>query len=228
MRASNYVHRLSYAWLIILLSVAGCAHSGDLVPALGAKQLAGERGTVVASDAGVRVIVRPGAWDENPPNLADAALPLHVTIENRSAHPLALRHSTLKLRGPALDYAPLDAQQLVKKTVLVKEDPLILPRTGAEPLTHIPHPLRSLSVKANPEAPPYERYYAEHTVALPTLDMIDRALPQRVLQPGERASGFLYFEPLRPEVHRARFTYDLIDARSALTFGHIEADFVVR
>jgi hypothetical protein len=187
----------------------------------------GERGTVVASDAGVRVIVRPGAWHGNPPNLADAALPLHVTIENHSAHPLALRYSNLKLRAPALDYAPLDAAQLVKKTVLVKEDPLILPRRGAEPLTPIPHPSRSISVKENPEASPFERYYATHTVELPTLEMIDRALPERVLQPGERASGFLYFDPLRPEVHRARFTFDLIDARSALTFGHIEADFRV-
>jgi hypothetical protein len=226
--AASEAHPFSCAWLITLLCVAGCAHTGDLVPAPAAQQLAHERGTVVASDAGVRVILRPGAWHEDPPNLSDAALPLHVEILNQSSHSLALRYSALKLRAPALDYPPLAAAQLVKRTVLVKEDPLLLPRKGAEQPLGIPYPARSITVTKEPEAPAYERYYAKRTVALPTLDMIDRALPERVLQRGERASGFLYFDRLGPDVDQVCFTFDLIDPRSALTFGHIEAPFLVR
>lgn len=50
---------------------------------------------------------------------------------------------------------------------------------------------------------------------LPTVDMIERALPEGVLDPGRRMSGFLYFEHLRKPSSSAPIPYNMRCTRSA-------------
>jgi hypothetical protein len=48
---------------------------------------------------------------------------------------------------------------------------------------------------------------------LPTADMIHKALPEGVLEPGGKVTGFLYFEDVKTDKNdKATFTTDLVNA----------------
>lgn len=49
-------------------------------------------------------------------------------------------------------------------------------------------------------------------VELPTSDMLRKGLPEGVLEPGGRVTGFLYFEGIGPDVDRVRLLADFPDA----------------
>src|SRR4029077_16065662 len=59
---------------------------------------------------------------------------------------------------------------------------------------------------------PYVTRYRQ--IDLPTVDMVQRALPQGVLGAGGRASGFVYFEPLDRDARTLTLIVDIIDANS--------------
>lgn len=223
------------ACLASALALAGCASHGGLRPAPGQQRAPDDPGSAVAMADGVRMIVSTHAWDGDPPDLEQSVTPLHVTLENHSSHPLRIRYPELKLRSPALDYQPLPPAKLVDKQVTVREDPILVPRTETHNFRYAPYryPNYSDAPGLRDRAHPWEdvpefytRQYAKWTVPLPTVDMIDRALPEGVLDPGGRVSGFLYFEHLRPGADQARFTFDLIDAQTALAFGTLRVRLV--
>jgi hypothetical protein len=55
--------------------------------------------------------------------------------------------------------------------------------------------------------------------------MLDRALPDGVVEPGGRVGGFLYFQRLeRPGPFT--FSVDLVDAKTGQRFGAITIPFV--
>jgi hypothetical protein len=63
---------------------------------------------------------------------------------------------------------------------------------------------------------------------LPTRDMLERALPQRTVPPGERAQGYAYFPRLPKEVEQLTFRARLVDAETRETFGQVAIPFDVR
>jgi hypothetical protein len=217
--------------LTAALLAVGCAERA-VRPAPDAPPLPGARNAASADVAGVRLRVESSAWHGTPPNLTRAVVPLRVSIENRSNHLLRVRYRDFAFRGPVLDYYPLPPQKLVDRDVTVKSDPLLLPRAVGPgfhvPLAHYPNAPDSLfwdlPWEANPEF--YRRQYAKWTVSLPTVDMIDQSLPEGVLDRGAQVDGFLYFEHFRSAAHRLRFTVELIDARTGLTFGTLSVPFV--
>ena len=62
---------------------------------------------------------------------------------------------------------------------------------------------------------------------LPTGDMVQMALPERVLEPGARAEGFLYFDRVDRKAKRVDFTARLVNATSGDQIGTITIPFVV-
>lgn len=63
-------------------------------------------------------------------------------------------------------------------------------------------------------------------VDLPSVDMLQKALPEGVLDPGGRITGFVYFEELRDGA-RIDFTIRLFDAVTGESFGALELPFIV-
>jgi hypothetical protein len=187
-------------------------------------------GAAVASDAGVQMTLRARAWHGHPANLRDAVIPVEITLENHGTHPIKVQHSLLLLRAPALDYKPLEPQALVQKTVIVRGDPLAVPQPGRDEWKRTGGASGSLATIGTGQSAStnYARDYASWTVDLPTRDMIDHALPEGVLAPGERISGFLYYEPLPNGIEHVRFAFDLVDAHSSLTLGHLAVPLVWR
>lgn len=224
--------RANIALMSIAALLTACTWRGLLRPAPSQEGIPHEAGSAVATAAGIRLVVRTGGWNGNPPGLEQAVIALNVAIENHGTHPLRVRYPELKLRGPALDYQPLPPALLVGNEVTVRSKPLLVPR-GSFDGFHIA-PYRCCAALGNTpwtlpwENDPgfYKRQYAKWTVSLPTVDMIERALPEGVLDPGGRISGFLYFQHLHREAQTAHLTFDLIDARSALSFGTLSIDFV--
>jgi hypothetical protein len=69
--------------------------------------------------------------------------------------------------------------------------------------------------------------YGYWSESLPTRDMLDRALPEGVLQPEGRIAGFLYFPALRRE-QGVTFEFTVVDAETGQTFGKLSIPFHVR
>ena len=63
---------------------------------------------------------------------------------------------------------------------------------------------------------------------LPTQDMLVRAIPEGVLQPGGTVDGFLYFETVPKGVESVTFTYQLHDANSRESLGTVQIPFAAR
>jgi hypothetical protein len=62
---------------------------------------------------------------------------------------------------------------------------------------------------------------------LPTEDMLAKGIPEGVLEPEGRISGFLYFEKLPENLDRITFEADLINARTGVTLGTMRIPFVI-
>jgi hypothetical protein len=218
--------RVLLSILPLTLLLCACQTRGDLRPAVPPGQ---------QQDAGVRLALIMDAWYGDPPNLADAIVPVHVTIENQSPRSLRIRYSELTFVGPIFDYAPLPPYRLAGRTMTVKSpDPMLVPRFSSSgfrvaPQNYPNYPGREVWSGAWKDWPLfYELQYPKWTGALPTVDMIELALPEGVLEPGGRVSGFLYFETLHREAEDPVFEFDLVDARSFLTFGVIRIPFMQR
>jgi hypothetical protein len=217
--------RIVTANLVLVLSVtiSGCTHVEGLTVASNAPVVSRNKSAAVVSDGGVQLVIRPGAWFANPPNLSDSVLPLHVTLENHSTHTVDTRHALFVLRGPALDYHPLEPPALVQKVVTVRNDPLYVLKPDSQTWMRTGGKDGQLAaVTPNDGSPPvFMPHYVTSTVTLPTIDMIDRALPRKDLEPGETVSGFLFYERPPSTISTMRFTLDLIDRNTGLTFGRL-------
>jgi hypothetical protein len=77
------------------------------------------------------------------------------------------------------------------------------------------------------DEPFYSRYSVFRTLKLPTGDMVQKALPEGVLEPGGKVSGFLYFPELESS-GAITFAMDLQNARTRASFGKVTIPFVVR
>lgn len=68
----------------------------------------------------------------------------------------------------------------------------------------------------------YNTYYARWRKPLPTQEMVARALPEGVLQPGGKASGFLYFERVDEDLGLVHFRGRLVNAGDGSQLGVVE------
>jgi hypothetical protein len=73
----------------------------------------------------------------------------------------------------------------------------------------------------------YNRWYGAWPPNLPNDEVLRRALPEGVLQPGGQVSGFLFFKEQPPGTQLDLFMA-LIDAESGQSFGTIAIPFTVK
>jgi hypothetical protein len=57
---------------------------------------------------------------------------------------------------------------------------------------------------------------------MPTQDMLMQALPEGVLQPGDRLTGFLYIADKPRHGEHARFVANLVEANTGEPFARID------
>jgi hypothetical protein len=185
----------------------------------------------VASETGVRMVVRARAWQGDPETLESEMTPLFVEITNSSNHPLLVRYRDLQIHtNEGESFAalpPYDIDEDVTERLAVYDYSYAGFRVAPYlanyyPRMHVADPYWWDGGYYDAFVPAYRR------VRLPTQDMIRLALPEGVLEPGSKMSGFVYFEELDNDVTRVVLTTDLIDAKTRTRFGRIEVPFLAR
>lgn len=63
---------------------------------------------------------------------------------------------------------------------------------------------------------------------LPTPEMLRRAVPEGMIEPGGELAGFLFLERIDPREDRVRFRADRVNARSGESFGEVTIPFAMR
>jgi hypothetical protein len=185
--------------LVLSIVVFACAHRPDFQPAPGAARVANQPRAAQASEAGVRVIVNEEPWKGEPGNLPDFVTPLKVTIVNDSDAPVLIRYRDFQLTAEAglqtNALPPFQIQRPGVETVAVRP---FFPSErfflfGPYAAWYPQYPLWGGPFDYDPAW--YDQSYRWQP-SLPTPDMLQKALPEGVLQPGGRATGYLYFNRL--------------------------------
>lgn len=214
------------AVVIALLGLGGCATT--LRPAPDAERVVGRPDAAVAVDAGVKAVVVTDAWRGYPIDLDDVVSPLLVTLTNDSGRRLELRyeHAGLVTPGGVL-FAAVPPFQL--DGVVWQPVDGTYPAGGFAPYySPYSYPGWSPYGAWYPyRAPYYGGFYSSlERVTLPSGDMVQKALPEGVLAPGGRVTGFLFFERVE-DVRRVMFMMILVDASSGERFGEVAIPLVV-
>ncbi|MGH7587482.1 MAG: hypothetical protein ACRELU_02710 [Gemmatimonadota bacterium] len=149
--------------------------------------------TAAVSTAGVTLEVDTDAWKGEPQRF-DKVLPVLVRIDNDGDAPLRIRHTDFALvtesgeRVPATPPFELEAAESV--TVDPRIDPLDIRYRYPYGFFRF-GPYARLGFIGYPYA--LDDYRRFRRVELPTSDMVAGALPETVVEPGDRVTGFLYF-----------------------------------
>lgn len=221
---------------LLLLTAAGCMTNPSLRPAPGAQLADGEKDAAVAQEHGVELVIDPNDWSAFPRELDRRMTPVRATIVNHSEHPIEVRYDNFSLSGiEGVTYHPLPPIDIKGTVTRIGRYPVVAPRfafsgfwlapyydpyfVGLHPWTHHwPY-----------DAFYYQRYYPRWEIDLPTQEMIELAIPEGVIEPKGRVSGFLYFPSLdrADEGERVTFSAKLVNARTDATFGSVGVPFVL-
>lgn len=209
--------------LALVLLLAGCA--AQLRPAPDARLVPGLPGAATAQADGVTLTAQAGAWRGRPPGLETYVTPVLVTVDNGSRVPVRLRYA---------DFALVDA----RGRRLEARAPFEVRGAVAEPLPYYAFPRGPFLVRDIAGRPVlvdpfwYDPFYFDfpryRRVELPTGDMVQLALPEKVLEPGARVSGFVYFEPVERAASPLTLTVRLVDDRSGEPFATATIPFVLK
>jgi hypothetical protein len=209
---------------VVLAAVltTGCATT--LVPGPGATPVPAGRVTgAAASAAGVTVMAWPEAWTAAPRSLPTLVTPFLVTIDNAGSVPIRVRHDDFEL--VTADGGRLAARGPYQITGFALER-APYPYLYAGPGFGFYRPYRW---GWGPFGDPFwdEMYFRDPwvRVPMPTADMVAMALPETVVQPGGRVTGFLYFEHAGRSVKQVDLTAQLHDASGA-PLGVVTIPFV--
>jgi hypothetical protein len=214
--------------LVLALVLSGC--TATLAPAPGTTRLPGPNQAAIAESAGVRVAAAASAWRGYPLDLDDVVLPMLVVVENGGSRRLRIRYDDFWLAGAdGRRFAAIPPYE-VTGTVSEPIPAAYYPRpflAGYYPGWGFGGPFLYDRLYYDPYWPFYGHYPAFAYVRLPTNDMIQRALPEGVVEPKGKISGFLYFERVPRKAREVTFTARLVDADSGTELGTITIPFVV-
>lgn len=233
------MQRLGWGLGAIAIALAGCAHAPSglrLAPAPSARQVIGVDNAIQTQVAGMKLIAQANAWRGG--GVLDRVTPVRVEIEDHAKVPLVIEYARFALVSAGGNrYAALPPYRLggTVETPIVADSYAPITRPAIEytgfsvaPYYAPLYPTIGAYSGAFPYDPVYYDTYAAfwHKTGLPSRDMLRRALPEGVLQPGGRVSGFLYFEPIAGEAGRVALTLDLVDARKDRLIGFARLPFV--
>jgi len=216
-----------------VLGATACARTeARLTPAPTATVVPGPGKGASANVAGVQVVARTGAWQWTPRDLETKVTPILIELQNNGDTPIQVRYNDLSLTDSQGHHfsvmPPYDIEGTVSVAYEVGSPYYGFSRFAVAPYLRRWYPRFSLYDGAfaydSRYYSPYMTRYRE--IALPTVDMVQRALPEGVLSPGGRAMGFIYFETLDRDAGTVTLSMDLVDTRSGESIGTARIPFV--
>jgi hypothetical protein len=182
----------------LAVALGGCVT--QLRPAPGAVVLPGPGQAAIAEAGGVRIVASADAWRGDPESLDRIVTPMLVRVENDGTVAVQVRYEDFALVAE-------DGRRFAAIPPFNVRGVVSTPNRGLYPVyafgvsPFYPH------LAVAPGIFPFDPFYYDaywpywyRWVNLPTGDMVQKALPEGVLQPGGRTTGFLYFE----DVDKAR------------------------
>ncbi len=205
--------------LLFTLALIACSRNKpELIPTPGETVQPAGPLSAAAEVAGVRTELNTDAWRGIPSDLGDHFTPVLVTLTNNNDQPVRVRYSDFVLVGPSNDVYHALPPFNISETVT---EPITLERTysGFLIAPYLSRYYPRARVLRDPflfDDVYFRRYYPAFVeIQLPTGDMIQKALPEGVLEPGGRVSGFLYFEDPDDDVGRVTYTQSVVTTGGA-------------
>ncbi|MCY1023788.1 hypothetical protein [Pyxidicoccus sp. MSG2] len=238
--------RAREAGIAVLLLAMGCVSmENQLWPSTEAHVIQGEhRVAAVADEQGVHLLADGNAWKGYPSDLERRLTPIYVRLENGSGRPLRLSYSDFSLVGQTSRFRYTAIPPLSPRTPSVSSSP----GSYIEPTSwHVgvsgwygwgwgwglgwgwgPYWGWGSPYFGAPWYGPYPYSWGySYEVPLPTEDMLTRALPDGVLEPGGALDGFLYFQGVIRRENAVSLQVQLVDARTNEHFGTLDIPFQV-
>jgi hypothetical protein len=217
---------------LLVMTVACGREEMQLAPAPSAITVAGPGHGAEATVAGIRTEARAEAWKWDPKDLTSKATPILVELENNGSRPVLIRYNRFHLTSnTGKQFAampPYDIRGTIQESHTVRNPYYPYHGFAVAPYLVRWYPrYRAYDGVFAYDASYYDPYMTRfHQVRLPTAEMVQRALPEGVLEPGGHVSGFVYFERLPKGVGPVQFTADLVDARTVASVGTVSIPFV--
>jgi len=201
------------------LLAAACASSPNIQPSGEARLVDGRPNAAVVSTAGIEVVAENDAWSGQPSRF-ERVHPVLVTITNDGDVPVRVRARDFALvtgTGARLTgLAPFDVQGSE-----VEANDLPVQPYGALSFSYFrlghgssfghgfhgvgsAHGFHDSGLLALAHTPTFTR------IDLPTADMVSKALPERIVEPGERVAGFVYFPEVGDDIRSFRLEFDMV------------------
>ncbi len=201
----------------LFASAGACTTEPELLPASGYTSAIGRRSLAVESRGGVTVTADGSVWDSSPKKLANELTPVWVTLHNESGRSLRIQYDEFTLRGASgaiyIALAPYALRASRSNPVFEVPDGGYFDRFHVAAYLAPFYPWLPVWNGPLPYGP------SLHSVAwragLPTASMLDRALPEGVLENGGNASGFLYFQKVDVRESGATFQAGLQEPTGA-------------
>jgi hypothetical protein len=212
-------------------AAGACRTQAKLTPAPGAAVVSGRGRGAEAVAAGVRVVARAGAWQWEPRDLETKATPILIELENNGQFDMLVRYNHIALTDEAghrfAAMPPYDVDATINEASTVRNPYYGFNRFYVAPYLRRWYPGFSMydgtfAYEGSYYSPFITRY---RSVKLPTADMVQRALPEGVLEAGGRAQGFVYFEALDRDAGMLTLSVDIIDAHSGAVAGTARIPF---
>jgi hypothetical protein len=184
--------------------------------------------TAAVTTAGVSIEIDTQAWSGEPERF-NRLLPVLVEITNDGEVPLRIRSESFALVTAAGERVtatpPFDLEGME-----VEWDPALVPFYGYHPYFGY-YPFTRRFNRYSRLRYPYSPVDRVRSVRLPTSDMIASALPEAVVEPGARATGFIYFIDDDDVVDldnagRVVFQAELVNAETGAPIATIEIPLV--
>jgi hypothetical protein len=214
------------SWTLVLLAlmapVGACSGEPVLLPAYGSTSVVGRSSLAVESRSGVTMTADASVWDDSPKSLATEVTPVWVTFSNATGRRLRVQYDEFRLRGTS------GASYVVLA-------PYVLRASRTKPVFEVPNggyfdrfKVAAYLAPFYPWLPvwdgplPYGPFVSPVAwrASLPTPGMLDRALPEGVLENGGTASGYLYFQKVGAKEGQVTFQAGLQEPTSAPQATH--------
>ncbi len=217
------------------VAASACARSyAELSPAVGTTPASGPGEGAVANVADVQVVARTQAWHFDPPDLETKATPIQLELTNNSDRSIVVRYDHITLTdaaGNRIDaIPPYNVQGTVSVPVTVQQPYYFTGNYSYAPYRYRFSPTYARYGYAggfayDPQF--YQPYLTVYTdVALPTPEMLQRALNEGAIEPGGAAGGFVYFKKIRRGEQILTLHVDIIDQASGNVVGTAKIPFV--
>jgi hypothetical protein len=218
-----------------VVAASACARSyAELSPGVGTTPAGSGPGEgAVANVANVSITARTQAWHFDPPDLETKATPVLLEFSNNRDRSILVRYDHIVLTdasGHRLDVIPpYNIDGKVSVPVVVQQPGYF----GA--YTYAPYAYRfsptymrygyAGGFAYDPQY--YQPYVTVYTdVALPTPEMLQRALPEGAIESGGTAGGFVFFKRIRRGEQVLTLHIDIIDQASGDILGTAKIPFI--